>query len=84
MEKAHRNTPPEKIELCGLGRCIPAWCQRDMSHYPANLCLRCILQVGVTTSLHPDARVSVCMDLSEQTLLFCRGNKLSIGKMCLR
>lgn len=67
-----------------FGRCIPAWCQRAMSHYLPNLCLHCILQVSVTPGLYPAARVSICINLSPQTSLFCRGNKLSVEKMQLR
>lgn len=60
---AQHNTPLGKIQVGGLGRYVPAWCQRDMSHYLANLCPRCILQVSVTAGLYPEARVSICMDL---------------------
>lgn len=84
MEDVHRNTPLANIQISGFGRYIPAWCQRDMSHYLANLCLHCILQVGITTGLYPEARVSICMNLSQQTLLFCRGNKLSTEKICIQ
>lgn len=70
MEDVHRNTPLANIQISGFGRYIPAWCRRDMSHYLANLCLHCILQVGITTGLYPEARVSICMNLSQQTLLF--------------
>lgn len=81
MEDAHRNTPLAETEISSFVRYIPAWCRRDMSHYLTNLCLHCISQVSVTTDLYPEARVSICMNLSQQMLLFCRGNKLSIEKM---
>lgn len=81
MEDVPRNAP---VAIVPPGGCIPAWCQRDMSHYLPNLCLHCILQVSVTPGLYPAARVSICINLSQQTSLFCRGNKLSVQKMQLR
>lgn len=78
QERSSSDDPIEKSRCA----CVPAWCQPAIPTPQPVSALSSSSQRH--PGLYPKARVSICISLSQHTALFCRGNKLSVGKMRLR